>query len=133
MKEPDRHDPAGHGGDAAADGAEHRAAVRPYVLTGGRAAPGPGVTVDTLLTMTAPDAGPPVEAGPQQRALLRVCRHGVLSVGEAAAHLRLPVSVTRVLAEALADAGHLRAHGGSRIAPDMDVLREVLRGLRNLR
>jgi hypothetical protein len=107
--------------------------LRPYVLTGGRAAPShPGIGVDSLLTAMPTGSTLPMEATPQLRALLRLCNGGVLSVAEASAHLELPVSVVRVLVGDLVASGHLQAHAGSFDEPSTDLLKEVLDGLRNL-
>jgi hypothetical protein len=107
--------------------------LRSYVLTGGRAAPSDArVGVDTLLTATPAESPLPVAAPPQQRALLRLCGGGVLSVAEAAAHLGLPVSVVRILVGDLVAAGRLRAHAGAFTDPGLELLKEVLDGLRDL-
>ncbi|MFC5751624.1 DUF742 domain-containing protein [Actinomadura rugatobispora] len=107
--------------------------LRSYVLTGGRAAPsGSRVGVDTLLTATPAESPLPATASPQQRALLRVCGGGVLSVAEAAAHLDLPISVVRILVGDLVAAGRLRTHAGAFTDPGLELLKEVLDGLRDL-
>ncbi|GAA2433676.1 DUF742 domain-containing protein [Actinomadura vinacea] len=103
------------------------------MLTGGRAAPSdPRIGVDTLLAAVPSETPPSVTAPPQLRALLRVCGGGVLSVAEAAAHLNLPVSVVRILVGDLVAAGRLRTHAGSFTDPSLDLLKEVLDGLRDL-
>ncbi|MDL4774194.1 MULTISPECIES: DUF742 domain-containing protein [Thermomonosporaceae] len=104
--------------------------VRPYVLTGGRAATRHGLTVDTLLRAT-PD-GPPLraDAAPQTRALLRLHRGGILTIAESAAYLGLPVSVVMVLAEDLITSDHLHQHAASQFAEiNPTLLQEVLDGL----
>jgi hypothetical protein len=91
----------------------------------------------------------PVSASSEERALLRMCRR-LLSLVEAAVHLQLPVSVVTVVASDLIDEGFLamrassdeflprgagtRAGGGraSSARPDVQLLQEVLIGLRNL-
>ncbi len=117
--------------------------VRPYVITGGRTRPTRNtIRPETLLI--AADSGEqlPVSATTEQRALLQMCRR-LLSLVEAAAHLRLPVSVVSVVASDLVDAGFLtlRSGGGEARpaagqhgapAPDRGLLREVLDGLRRL-
>lgn len=108
--------------------------VRPYVLTGGRAAPSRNtIGVDTLLIACEPGKPLPVTASRQERDLLRVCAR-LLSLIEAAAHLGLPVSVVRVLASDLVDSGHLTARSGIPAAsgPPVALLKEVLDGLRKL-
>ncbi|WP_026414353.1 DUF742 domain-containing protein [Actinomadura oligospora] len=107
--------------------------LRPFVLTRGRAATRRGLTVDTLLSTAPADAPLRVDAPPQARDLLTLCRRGVLSVAEAAAHLRLPVSVVLVLADDLITSHHLTARAGSTsTAPTPSLLQEVLDGLRQL-
>ena len=109
-------------------------ALRPYVLTGGRARPTRNtIGVDTLFIAVEPAQPLPVGASRQERALLAMFR-GLLSLVEAAARLKLPVSVVRVLASDLVDSGHLTARAGSpqTTSPDTHLLLEVLDGLRNL-
>lgn len=107
--------------------------LRPYVLTGGRAGPADtALGVDTLLKAMPHATSLPLSATPQLRALLRLCGGGVLSVAEAAAHLVLPVSVVRILVGDLIATGHLQAHAGSFSEPSMELLKEVLDGLRDL-
>ncbi|MEU4222884.1 DUF742 domain-containing protein [Nonomuraea sp. NPDC026600] len=115
-------------------GEYHDSAVRPYVLTQGRARPTRNtVGLDTLLVVA--DAGKPLppSAARQARDLLRMFGR-LLSLAEAAAHLRLPLSVAGILASDLVDSGHLIAR--SRIPeagrPDLTTLQEVLNGLRRL-
>lgn len=109
-------------------------ALRPYVLTKGRARPSRNtISIDTLLIATDPPPPLPISAGRQERALLAMCR-GLLSLVELAARLELPVSVVRVLASDLVDSGHLTARAGSPQSPQLsrDLLQEVLNGLRAL-
>ncbi|MEU7837035.1 DUF742 domain-containing protein [Nonomuraea sp. NPDC052129] len=115
-------------------GEYHDSAVRPYVLTQGRARPTRNtIGLDTLLVVA--DAGKPLppSATRQARDLLRMCGR-LLSLAEAAAHLKLPLSVAGILASDLVDSGHLIAR--SRIPeagrPDLTTLQEVLNGLRRL-
>jgi hypothetical protein len=108
--------------------------LRPYVLTGGRAGPADArVGVDTLLKAVPASKPLPPEATTQSRGLLRLCGGGVLSVAEAAAHLKLPVGVLRVLVGDLVESGHLHVHAGSFNEPGLELLKEVLDGLRDLK
>ncbi|GAA2047555.1 DUF742 domain-containing protein [Catenulispora yoronensis] len=104
--------------------------VRAYVMTGGVLRPSRELGLVTLLVAReAPVQG----LAPEPRRVLGVCsRHGALSVAEVAAHLDLPPSVVTILASALLDSGHLAVPVPDAGAPDIDVLREVLRGLRQL-
>lgn len=104
--------------------------VRAYVMTGGAVRPSRRMGLVTLLV--AQDV--PVQGlAPEQRRVLGVCsRHGALSVAEIAAHLDLPPSVVTILASGLLDSGHLAEPVPTADVPDVDVLKEVLRGLRQL-
>lgn len=109
-------------------------ALRPFVLTRGRARPSRNtIRVDTLLIAADPVPPLPPSASRQERALLTMCE-GLLSVIEAAARMNLPVSVVRVLASDLVDSGHLTARAGSPRyePPPIELLQEVLNGLRAL-
>jgi hypothetical protein len=115
------------------DGYRDRA-VRPYVVTAGRARPSRNIIrPETLLIATDPDRAPPVSATREERAMLRMCQR-LLSLAEAAAHLDLPVSVVAVVASDLVDAGRLAARSGvpQAAGPDRRVLEKVLDGLRRL-
>jgi len=130
------------------DGEYHDRPVRPYVVTGGRVRPSRNtIRPETLLIAT--DAGKPlpVSASSEERALLWMCRR-LLSLVEAAVHLRLPVSVVSVVACDLIDAGFLamrastdeflpsgargRSGGPGSARPDLQLLQEVLIGLQKL-
>lgn len=119
--------------------------VRPYVVTRGRARPSHNsIRPETLLIVTDPERPLPVSASSEERALLRMCRQ-LLSLVEAAVHLQLPVSVVSVIACDLIDEGFLamrasidelvpgaRAGDARRHRPDMQLLQDVLNGLRKL-
>lgn len=108
--------------------------VRRYVVTGGRARASRNTLRPETLLAARTGRPLPVSASSEERELLAMCRH-LLSLAEAAAHLCLPVSVVRVLAADLVDAGHLIARSGIRPAggrPDRQLLLEVLDGLRKL-
>ena len=130
------------------DGEYRDRPVRPYVVTGGRVRPSRNtIRPETLLITTDAVKSLPVSASSEERALLRMCRR-LLSLVEAAVHLRLPVSVVSVVACDLIDAGFLAMRastdeflpGGSRgrsgapgsSRPDLQLLQEVLAGLQKL-
>jgi len=117
-------------------GSEYRdRAVRPYVITGGRARPSRNtIRPETLLVSADGDVPLPVAASREQRALVRMCMR-LLSLAEAAAHLELPVSVVSVIASDLVDGGYLTARSGvpPAVPLDRELLQEVLDGLRKLR
>jgi hypothetical protein len=106
--------------------------VRSYVVTDGRSHPSRN-TLD-LVTLLIAVVGPPLTGlSPEKRRLTELCRPGALSVAEVAAHLALPVSVTKVLVADLMDSGHLvtRAPIPSAGPFDTRILQEVLDGLRS--
>ena len=106
--------------------------VRPYVLTSGRAHPSRNTIRPETLLVVDQDAPPPVSASRDHRALLDLCR-GMLSLAEAAAHLRLPVSLVVVIASDLVDTGHLSIRSAPRhTPPSAELLEKVLNGLRKL-
>jgi DNA-directed RNA polymerase specialized sigma24 family protein len=107
-----------------------RALVRPHVVTGGRAHP----TRNTFDVVTVVMATAEHVAGlsPEKRRLMELCRGGALSVAEVAAHLSLPISVTKVLLSDLVDSGHIatRAAVPHTTRPNEQLLKDVLDGLR---
>lgn len=107
-----------------------RALVRPHVVTGGRAHP----TRNIFDLVTLVTAGLTLMSGlsPEKRRVMELCQGGSLSVAEVAAHLALPVSVTKVLLSDLVDSGHIvtRAAVAEPELPEDSLLREVLDGLR---
>ncbi|MFE3096652.1 DUF742 domain-containing protein [Streptomyces sp. NPDC059248] len=104
-------------------------AVRPYVITRGRAgAEGPPLPWETLVT--AAGVPPPDSLLPEHLTILRECR-GLLSVAEVAAYLGQPPPVVQVL---LADLAHwglvvLRPPVPPADRTDATMLRKVLHGL----
>ncbi|HVT70949.1 MAG TPA: DUF742 domain-containing protein [Trebonia sp.] len=106
--------------------------VRPYVLTGGRAAPTRStIRPETLVVAASPSRPLPLSAGRTEHALLGMCRR-LLSLAEAAAYLELPVSVVVVVASDLVDSGYLSVRTPAAAPVNRDVLEEVLNGLRKL-
>ncbi|MDH6142946.1 MULTISPECIES: DUF742 domain-containing protein [Kitasatospora] len=105
--------------------------VRPYVVTNGRSEPSRN-TFD-LVTLVSGVPGRPLQGlNPEQRRLVALVSRGSLSLAEVAAHLRLPVSVTKVLLGDLVDSGHLLTRAAIPRAqlPASQLLQEVLDGLR---
>lgn len=104
-------------------------AVRPYVITGGRAgAGGTPLPWETLVTATGTAA--PETLQPEYRMILTHCR-GLLSVAEVAAHLGQPPSVVQVLLADLLDWGLILSRPPVPRAERADAatLRKVLHGL----
>ncbi|MCI2423605.1 DUF742 domain-containing protein [Saccharopolyspora sp. K220] len=107
-----------------------RALVRPHVVTGGRAHPTRN-TFD-LVTLVTAARNEILGLSPEQQRVMRLCRGGALSVVEIAGRLALPISVTKVLLGDLLDSGHIttRTPRAQPDAPNLDILQEVLDGLR---
>ncbi|MVU81850.1 DUF742 domain-containing protein [Nocardia sp. ET3-3] len=106
--------------------------VRLYAVTRGRGADRPELQLDTMVV----DSGRGIglrRTEPEYAVIVRLCRNP-LSVAEISAHLRLPLTVTKVLIGDLIDDGRLAfrhlpvASGGS----DLGVLQAVLAGIRSL-
>lgn len=111
-----------------------RRLVPAYLATTGRARPSRN-TLDRLTVLHgATDAGGE-GLRPEQRRLLELLQPGALSLAETAAHLRLPVSVVKVLVADLVDAGRLlaRAPVPDTELPEREILEKVLDGLRTLK
>ncbi|MEU1803162.1 DUF742 domain-containing protein [Streptomyces sp. NPDC019937] len=105
------------------------AAVRPYVITRGRAGSSRDALPLETLVQASGSALPPT-LQPEYRRIVRRCQ-GLLSVAEVAAHLGQPPAVVQVLLADLIDWGHIVARPPIRVAEraDMDLLRKVLDGL----
>lgn len=115
------------------DGLPEPRPVPSYVVTGGRVRPRrKTIRPETLLLAVDDGKHLPVTAASSEKlALLRMC-HRLLSLVEAAARLRLPVSLAAVIACDLVDEGLLRMSGGES-RPSEELLEEVLRGLEKLK
>lgn len=140
--------PAGRGGRPGDTASDHDMFDRLTVL---HTPEGP----DTAGTADADDAAPTRESGgrdkaagagkteggeggeirAEQRRLLSLLRPGPLSLAEAAAHLRLPVSVVKVMVTDLVDAGRLaaRAPVPDDELPERQIVEKVFDGLRALK
>ncbi|WP_181767750.1 DUF742 domain-containing protein [Streptomyces albidus (ex Kaewkla and Franco 2022)] len=113
---------------------DHRRLVPAYLATTGRAVPTRN-TLDRLTVLHAP-ADPSTDGlRPEGRRLLELLQPGSLSLAEAAAHLRLPLSVVKVLVADLVDAGRLSARAPVPEAelPERQILEKVLDGLRTFK
>ncbi|MFF4652122.1 DUF742 domain-containing protein [Streptomyces sp. NPDC001380] len=108
--------------------------VRPYAVTRGRTGSADGAfdLIAQVASEVLPHEDPPV--GPEQAAILDLCRSGPLSVAEVAAGLDLPLGVVRVLLADLLDAAYIRVSRPlpPALLPDEHILREVINGLRAL-
>ncbi|TCJ90214.1 DUF742 domain-containing protein [Nocardia alba] len=106
--------------------------VRLYAVTGGRSkAPRHDLELTTLLV----DARSGMRSrliAPEYDMIVTLCRTP-LSVAEVSAHLRLPLTSTKLLIGDLIDEGRLHARAPrnqTSTAPDIDVLRAVLAGIK---
>ncbi|MFD9129266.1 DUF742 domain-containing protein [Kitasatospora sp. NPDC059571] len=115
-------------------GVPRRRMVPAYLVTGGRSKPG-RTALDRLTVLHAAGSEPPDGLDPEHRSLWALLRDGALTLVEAAAHLRLPVSATRFLAADLVEAGLLRARTPVPRAQQIDraLVERLLVGLRTLR
>jgi hypothetical protein len=108
--------------------------VRNHVITGGRRLPSAEtLSLHTLVTV-APQGEIPPAASPEVRAIWKLCGGGYLAVAEVAAHLGLPVGVTRLLLTDLLEQGLLLHREAPRPAKSADrqTLLKVLHGLEAL-
>ncbi|AQA11724.1 DUF742 domain-containing protein [Streptomyces samsunensis] len=107
------------------------AAVRPYVITRGRAGSSREALPLETLVMASGNALPP-HLQPEYRRIADFCQ-GLLSVAEVAAHLGQAPAVVQVLLADLIDWGHIVARPPIRVVKrkraDLDLLRKVLDGL----
>ncbi|MGK5552542.1 DUF742 domain-containing protein [Actinomadura kijaniata] len=108
---------------------------RLYTVTGGRS------RVDDddldLVTLVVAENDPAPGMQSEHVAILRLCRHEPVAVVELSSHLRLPVSVVKILLLDLRDTGHLTVrHPTSATAvnhqADLETLKQVLVGLEAL-
>ncbi|MFG2842710.1 DUF742 domain-containing protein [Kitasatospora sp. NPDC048296] len=111
-----------------------RRMVPAYLATGGRSRPGTE-GFERLTVLFADRVEPPTGLEPEHRRLWELLRPGALTVVEAAAHLRLPVSATVFLAADLVEAGclHARAPIPRAQQTDRSIVERLLVGLRALR
>ncbi|WP_316527135.1 DUF742 domain-containing protein [Kitasatospora brasiliensis] len=114
--------------------APRRRMVPAYLATGGRSRPG-AKGFERLTVLFADREDPPEALEPEHRRLWELLRPGALTVVEAAAHLRLPVSATVFLAADLVEAGclHARAPIPRAQQTDRSIVERLLVGLRALR
>ncbi len=108
--------------------------VRPYAVIGGRTRPS-GEKLDLIAVITAVRGVrlDPSSLDPEHFEVLRLCRLPT-SVAELAADLDLPLGVVRILLGDLQERSLVSIHHPIPPArlPDMQVLKEVVDGLRRL-
>lgn len=107
-------------------------AIRPYVITGGRAdAEGPTLSWESLVIAVDPEQPAGAAAlQPEHRDILAYCQ-GLISVGEVAAYIDQPLPVVRVLLSDLLTWGLILTRPPIRRAERTDVtmLQRILDGL----
>ncbi|EKX60821.1 DUF742 domain-containing protein [Streptomyces ipomoeae] len=104
---------------------------RLYTLTGGRSRSAPGTPFD-LVTLVVAESDPVPGMQSEHAAILRLAIRPT-AVVEIAAQLRLPVSITKILLSDLLAAGRVSVrHPNQATLIDLDILEQVLVGLRNL-
>jgi hypothetical protein len=107
------------------------AAVRPYVLTGGRTRAQLDLSLETLVSTLPKDV--PYQLPYDETAVLELCRAQSRSVAEVAALHRVPIGVAKVLIADLATAGLLAVHRSfAATGPDLLLMERVLGGLRRI-
>ncbi|GAA2270786.1 hypothetical protein GCM10010145_01560 [Streptomyces ruber] len=105
---------------------------RLYTLTGGRSRAGTDSPFD-LVTLVVAESAPVPGMQSEHAAILRMTERPT-AVVEIAAELRLPVGITKILLADLLATGRVSArHPRHQAAvPDLELLEQVLVGLRNL-
>jgi Protein of unknown function (DUF742) len=115
--------------------------VRPYALTGGRTDPVGDTVLDLIAVIAAsgPTPGPAelAKLSPEHRKLLDLCQAPVTVADAAvAADIALPLGVVRVLLSDLIQQDKIAVLPRRPVRPqagaDLDLLKEVLDGLRSL-
>ncbi|MFJ1749716.1 DUF742 domain-containing protein [Streptomyces sp. NPDC088116] len=103
--------------------------IRPYTVSGGRTRPTTALDLLTLVISTG--SVPPAHFGPEHTQAVGLCQ-GPISVAEVAAHLKLPVTVSKILLSDLLDCGAITARPPDSFDNPTDrfLLEAVLDGLR---
>jgi hypothetical protein len=104
--------------------------VRPYTVNAGRTRPTVELDLLSLMVTTGP---PPPAMDPEHARAITLCRTPT-SVAEVAAHLRLPVAVTKVLLADLVDCSAMstRAPRTEADRTDRVLLEKLLDGLQRI-
>lgn len=108
--------------------------VRPYTKTGGRTRTDYDLAIETLVSTYERGALEDAALLPEHRSICALCE-STRSVAEVAAHLRLPLGVTKVLLGDLAGMGMILIHWNDTVIDDQpsgELMERVLSGLRRL-
>ncbi|GLZ01154.1 DUF742 domain-containing protein [Actinoplanes sp. NBRC 103695] len=102
--------------------------IRPYTVSDGRTEP--TIRMDLLSMVIATGRQPQGQLGPDHAQALRLC-HGVTTVAEIAARLKLPAVVTKILLSDLVDWGVVDARSPDPLADSSNpaVLEIILNAL----
>jgi hypothetical protein len=107
------------------------AAVRPYVMTGGRTRANLDLSLETLVSTL--EKVVPYQLPHDEAAVLDLCRAQSRSVAEIAALHRVPIGVAKVLIADLATAGLMAVHRSfAASGTDLALMERVLGGLRRI-
>jgi hypothetical protein len=112
--------------------------VRPYAMTRGRTASRGQHRLDLIAVVVAEpgaeDAEEDPTLSPEHVDIVGLCRGAPQTVAELSSELDLPVGVVRVLIGDLVDSGlvHVNRPVPPAELPDVNILREVINGLRAL-
>ncbi|WP_223166775.1 DUF742 domain-containing protein [Nonomuraea sp. SYSU D8015] len=107
--------------------------IRLFGLTGGRARPQGEMFDLVAIVTTVGGSYEPADLIPEHRAVLWLCRRPT-PVADVAAHLKLPINITRVILGDLRREGLVTIERPRPVAQTIDerIYREVLHGLRSL-
>ena len=109
------------------------AAVRSYAMTNGRSHAAIHLEFEAMLQVTTAANDPALNLNFERAAIVRLCRHEILSVAELSARLRLPIGVIRVVASDLVVDNLLEAFLPSLgVAEDVDLISRLIEGVRAL-
>ncbi|WP_067825812.1 DUF742 domain-containing protein [Actinomadura kijaniata] len=108
---------------------------RLYTVTGGRSRVDDDALDLVTLVVAENDPAPGMQS--EHVAILRLCRHEPVAVVELSSHLRLPVSVVKILLLDLRDTGHITVRHPTSATTvnhpaDLETLKQVLVGLEAL-
>jgi hypothetical protein len=104
--------------------------VRPFTVSNGRTRP--TISMDLLSMVMATGRAPRLQLEPEHARALSLC-HEPTTVAEIAAHLRLPVAITKVVLSDLIDCASVdvRAPDPTADPANRSVLEKLLNGLRD--
>lgn len=107
--------------------------VPPFVITGGRTRPTRNHLDLATMVRTTHSGMSLTGLGPRHRAVVELCQSAYLSMAEVSVHIKVPMSVVKVIVDDLINDGHITARS-PRVEQrsKQTVLEELLRGLQKL-